>query len=324
MRLSLARLTAGLLVIAASSALRPGDLGAAGSRVSITWPKQGSTVSGTIAVKAQFAGEPAPDYLIIGIDEDRPYSTNSQPYRLELDTTQYADGVHYLWAEAHTRATLIAVSPQVKVFVSNGNQPAPEPTPMPLEWAAATTPPEPTAADIEPTGAISPAGSAPLVEPKPKATPAVDSTPGPSRPTPGHLVEAKPTEPRRALSVTVMGRRLESDVAPRMSQGRVLVGFRAVLEGVGATVHWRADSRVASALREGRKVRVTIGSKIAQVDGKEILLDTPAHIRQDRTIVPLRFCADAYGYEVAWRSASRRAELYAAELSAKAGEGQTP
>jgi hypothetical protein len=317
MRFGLARLMAGLLVIAAISALRPTDLRAAGSGITITWPKTGSTVSGTITVKVQAAEELAFDYLIIGIDDDRPFSSNSEAYRVELDTTQYADGVHYLWAEAFTTASRVAASPKVKVIVSNGNRPAPPP--MQPEWAAATTPPEPMAADVEPTAAIAPAGSAPLVEPKPKPGAAQ-----PASPAPGHLVEAKPAEPQRALSVVVMGRRLQSDVAPSMSRGRVLVGFRAVLEGIGATVDWRADARVASALREGRKVEVTIGSKLARVDGREVLLDTPAHITQDRTIVPLRFCADAYGYEVAWRSANRRAELYAAELSASSGHSETP
>lgn len=292
MRVGLARLTAGLLGLAALSVLRPADLGAAGNRVAIVSPKAGSTVSGTITVKVTVTGEPAPQYLILGVDEERPYSTNCQPYNIEFDTTQYADGVHYLWAEAHTRGAFVGVSDRVKVIVANDSGP----TPMPDRWAS--VPPEPSA----------PAAVAPQpVLPKPSSPMMAEPNP-----IPGYNTVSQP-----ALSVVVMGRRLRSDVAPWVSRGRVLVGFRAVFERLDAVVHWQADKRIATARREGRLIQVTIGSKVARVDGKEILLDAPAHIRQQRTIVPLRFCGDSLGYEVAWRATGRRAEIYAAELSVR-------
>jgi len=293
MRVGFARLTAGLLGLAALSALRPADLEAAGNRVTIFSPKAGSTIWGTVAVRVTVTGEPEPDYLILRVDQERPYSTNCLPYSIEFDTTRYPDGTHYLWAEAYTRAALIGASERVTLVVSNRGRPAS----MLLERCALPPP--------EPAGPVAITPELAFLEP---------SAPMMAEPNPtlDHILTSEP-----ALSVVVMGRKLRSDVAPWVSRGRVLVGFRAVFEHLDTVVHWQADKRMATARRDGRLIEVTIGSKIARVDGKEILLDTPAHIRQQRTIVPLRFCGDSLGYEVAWRSTSRRAELYSAELSVK-------
>ncbi|KPJ64654.1 hypothetical protein AMK68_01060 [candidate division KD3-62 bacterium DG_56] len=204
MRVGLARLTAGLLGLAALSALRPADLEAAGNRVAIVSPKAGSTVSGTVTIRVTVTGEPTPDYLILAVDQDRPYSTNCQPYNIEFDTTQYGDGVHYIWAEAYTRAALIGVSERVKLVVSNGSQPPAMP-----DWL--TSAPSDRSAPV----AVSPE----LVFPGP-AMPMV------AEPSP-MLGDAEAMPP--SLSVVVMGKQLRSDVssAPCSSVlGRSFIGKR--------------------------------------------------------------------------------------------------
>ena len=45
---------------------------------------------------------------------------------------------------------------------------------------------------------------------------------------------------------------------------------------------------------------MTIGSSTMQKDGKDITLDVPAQLINDRTLVPARAVAEAFGCDVDW------------------------
>lgn len=45
---------------------------------------------------------------------------------------------------------------------------------------------------------------------------------------------------------------------------------------------------------------MTIGSSTMQKDGKDITLDVPAQLINDRTLVPVRAIAEAFGCNVDW------------------------
>ncbi|MFR9051513.1 MAG: copper amine oxidase N-terminal domain-containing protein, partial [Hominilimicola sp.] len=47
-------------------------------------------------------------------------------------------------------------------------------------------------------------------------------------------------------------------------------------------------------------VKMTIGSSTMQKDGKDITLDVPAQLINDRTLVPVRAIAEAFGCNVDW------------------------
>jgi len=52
-------------------------------------------------------------------------------------------------------------------------------------------------------------------------------------------------------------------------------------------------------------IQITPGETIATVDGEEILLDVPAKIINNRTMVPLRFVAESMGFFVDWDAKNR-------------------
>jgi hypothetical protein len=56
-------------------------------------------------------------------------------------------------------------------------------------------------------------------------------------------------------------------------------------------------------------IRLPIGSKNAQVNGKTVALDVPAEIQNGRTLVPLRFLAENLRFSVSWDAAAQTAEL---------------
>lgn len=66
----------------------------------------------------------------------------------------------------------------------------------------------------------------------------------------------------------------------------------------------------------GVNVTVTIGNKIALINNQPIELDVPAQVIQGRTLIPLRFTAEALGAEVSWDGATRRVYITT--------NGQTP
>jgi len=72
-------LIAGLLVLAMVVSLT-GLLGAAGTTIRIASPKAGARVSGIIAIQASVRTDEQVSYVILGIDDDRPQSSNSAPF----------------------------------------------------------------------------------------------------------------------------------------------------------------------------------------------------------------------------------------------------
>jgi hypothetical protein len=103
-----------------------------------------------------------------------------------------------------------------------------------------------------------------------------------------------------AAGVFVNGKELKSDLPPVIKGGRVLIPVRAVVNALGAQVQWDEQNQIVTIIKDGRTVTLELGSKIAVVDGQEIPLDVPAGVENGRTIVPLRFIAQAFNSTVEW------------------------
>ena len=109
-----------------------------------------------------------------------------------------------------------------------------------------------------------------------------------------------PVSADQPISVYVNGEKLEFDVAPVLLNDRTMVPMRKIFETLGATVSWNGDTETASGVRGGVRVSVSIDNTKAFIDGKATMLDQPAVLLNDRTLVPLRFIAEAYGAKVEW------------------------
>ena len=91
---------------------------------------------------------------------------------------------------------------------------------------------------------------------------------------------------------------------PTMVNGRVMVPLRGVFEHMGATVDWFPETRTVIAKNASTEIRLPVGSMSAWVDGRNIPLDSPAIVRNGRTLVPLRFTAEAMNANVDWLAES--------------------
>ncbi|MGI6604806.1 MAG: copper amine oxidase [Firmicutes bacterium] len=118
------------------------------------------------------------------------------------------------------------------------------------------------------------------------------------------------------IRVFLNGRQLSFDTPPILEAGRTLVPFRAIGEAMGVAVHWDTARRVVRAQQQGVIVELPVGEKTATVNGQSVILDVPATIRQNRTLVPLRFFSQAFGAQVHWNNATRTVTISTGPASA--------
>jgi hypothetical protein len=333
---------AGLLVLALVASLT-GLLGASGTTIRITSPQSGARVSDVVPIRASVATDVKIAYVILVVDEDRPFSSNSAPYGFDLDTRELTDGPHRLSVEVYDRYGLVGSSRAITIYTNNrsssavqvkkaaeatrlATKPAAKP---PVRTAAETTtkasPRAVASAAAADTRALaSPAASSrgPLPAPTHTAAKPATAAARPSIPESGTTiavasgtlsgVPARPAPARtgvRGHTVVLNGRTVAFDVAPYIAKNRLHVGFRAVMESIGAEVSWTPATRTAKGVTSALTVEVPIGKQVARVNGIEVDASAPAVIRKGRTMVPVRLLASATGSAVHWNAATRTASL---------------
>lgn len=120
------------------------------------------------------------------------------------------------------------------------------------------------------------------------------------------------------ISVQLDGQTLTfSDAAPEARDGRTFLPVRAVFEAMGAQVSYDAASGAVTAVRDGTTVTMTLGSTEASVtmDGitTPVVMDVAPYAHDNRTYVPVRFAAQAFGCIVGWDADDRTVILIDAE-----------
>jgi len=110
----------------------------------------------------------------------------------------------------------------------------------------------------------------------------------------------------KPIEIYINGQKVESDVAPIIVNDRTLAPVRVISENLGAEVYWDNDNRQVQIITPSKTIILKIDDKRALVDGREVILDVPAKIVNDRTMVPLRFLGETLGAEVSWDNELRR------------------
>ena len=104
----------------------------------------------------------------------------------------------------------------------------------------------------------------------------------------------------------VFGKTKSNDVAPKIVNNRTMLPARFVAENLGAKVEWDGEKQLVTIAGKNLKtdenvtILITIGAATAKVNGKEIKLDSPAFIENDRTYTPVRFISEYLGASVEW------------------------
>lgn len=98
-----------------------------------------------------------------------------------------------------------------------------------------------------------------------------------------------------------------TDAVPEAKNQRTFLPFRAVFEAMGAKVDWH-DTTV-TAVRGDTTVTMQVGSTSATVQEgtatRTVTMDVAPYVKNNRTYVPVRFAAEAFGCNVGWDQAAQ-------------------
>jgi len=103
----------------------------------------------------------------------------------------------------------------------------------------------------------------------------------------------------------------EHDIPPLIIKDRTLIPARALFESLGGIVHWDEERQGVEIHFGDSYVSLYIGSNEAWVNGEEQDLEVPAMIiaregeEYGRTMIPVRFTAEALGFLVDWNDEAR-------------------
>lgn len=108
------------------------------------------------------------------------------------------------------------------------------------------------------------------------------------------------------ITVTIDGQKQTYDQSPLILQDRVMVPLRGIFEALGAEVEWHGKTRTIVAKKGGNEVRLVIGDYTVWINNDpSYAISVPPEIRNDRTLVPIRFISELFGAEVKWDAAKR-------------------
>lgn len=146
----------------------------------------------------------------------------------------------------------------------------------------------------------------------------------------GCAADAKPAESKTDAKIvlqignpnmTVNGTEKPIDAegtVPVIVNGRTLLPVRAVVEEMGGTVAWNGEKREVTLKLAEDEIRLTIDSTTATLNGKAQTLDAAPAILNGRTMLPIRFVAESFRFDVAWDGATQTVTVTKAQAGTAA------
>lgn len=111
------------------------------------------------------------------------------------------------------------------------------------------------------------------------------------------------------LKVIVDGTQLSLKTTPINYNGRILLGLRELLIGLGVPndiehILWDKENKAIKFVKDDKEVFLSIGNKKATINGEEFELDTEPVIYKNSTYIPARFVAQSLSRLVFWDGAT--------------------
>lgn len=100
------------------------------------------------------------------------------------------------------------------------------------------------------------------------------------------------------MQIKVEGVTISSDVKPEIKKNRTMVPLRVISENLGARINW-SDSEIVLT-KSNVKVILQLNSNTAVKNGKTMPLDVKPYLKNNRTMVPLRFIAEMFDCNVSY------------------------
>jgi LysM repeat protein len=119
----------------------------------------------------------------------------------------------------------------------------------------------------------------------------------------GSLVKVKPIS--KNITIKIDNITLQPDQSPYIENNRTFVPIRFIAEALNIDkILWDDSSKTATLMNNEKTIKLTLGSHIANVNGKDIKLDAPISIYKGRTYIPIRFISEIFDCIVSWDNSS--------------------
>lgn len=96
-------------------------------------------------------------------------------------------------------------------------------------------------------------------------------------------------------------------------ENRTMVPVRGVMEELGYTVDWDADTKTATLANGENTVKITAGEKVFYLNDTAVTPDVPQTIIEGRFMLPLRAVSEAVGAKVDWDADRKTAGITTGE-----------
>ncbi|MBP5245234.1 MAG: hypothetical protein J6036_02120 [Clostridia bacterium] len=93
---------------------------------------------------------------------------------------------------------------------------------------------------------------------------------------------------------------------PIILNDRTLLPVRAIIEEIGGTVSWDGDAYEVTLIYGNDEIKLKIDSPEAFLNGEKVILDTAPTIINDRTMLPVRFIAESFRFDVKWEEETQK------------------
>ena len=107
------------------------------------------------------------------------------------------------------------------------------------------------------------------------------------------------------VKVVLNGRKVLSEVSPRIIDNRTVVPIRNIAEELGFNVVWDSKKNLVRVLNSDNEMIFYINKDVADVNGEKLKLDVAPFILEGRTMIPLRFIAGSLNMNIEWVSKLR-------------------
>lgn len=96
------------------------------------------------------------------------------------------------------------------------------------------------------------------------------------------------------------------DTDPIISNGRTMVPVRFLVEALGGEIEWDAPTQTVLIDYAGTNIQIPIGADTINIDGIDKQIDSPAILKDARTMVPIRFIVEALEMDIEYRGLDQR------------------
>lgn len=117
--------------------------------------------------------------------------------------------------------------------------------------------------------------------------------------------------------IYINGEESTEKLDPTRSNGAILVRSNALAKSIGAKLNWSGSINTLSMKKNGKSIKMMVGSPYIQIDSRAIRTDSPMVIKDNYTYIPFSDIMNVFGFLIEYDKASNSYYLFKPESHLK-------